>query len=88
MKIDPENFTTIHARMDFILHEDFADNIPLPPMDGATVLAGFLRPWRRLKEMMRASPMLALVGLLVAWRIFPYVFGPVFYGIVLGALFG
>jgi Zn-dependent protease len=61
--------------------------LPLPPMDGATVLAGFLRPWRKLRETMRANPMLALLGLLVAWRIFPLVFRPV-YRIALGALFG
>jgi len=62
--------------------------LPLPPMDGASVLAGFLRPWRRLREMMRASPMLALLGLLVAWRIFPYLFGPLYYNLVLSLLFG
>jgi Zn-dependent protease len=62
--------------------------LPFPPMDGASVLSGFLRPMRRLREMMRASPMVALLGLLVAWRIFPYLFGPVYYGLILGWLFG
>jgi Zn-dependent protease len=62
--------------------------LPLPPMDGASVLAGFLQPWRRLRETMRANPMLALLGLLVAWRIFPYLFGPLYYYLVLHLLFG
>ena len=62
--------------------------LPLPPMDGATVLAGFLAPVRRMREMMRASPMVGLLGLLLAWRIFPYLFGPVYYDLVLGWLFG
>jgi Zn-dependent protease len=65
----------------------FFNLLPLPPMDGASVLAGFFRPWRRLREAMRASPMLALVGLLLAWRIFPYVFWPIFE-VVLALLFG
>jgi Zn-dependent protease len=62
--------------------------LPLPPMDGATVLAGYVPPMRRLRDMMRASPMVALLGLLVAWRVFPYLFGPLYYGLILGWLFG
>lgn len=64
----------------------FFNLLPLPPMDGASVLAGFLAPARRLRERMRGSPMLGLLGLLIAWQVFPYVFGPV-YGFVLSWLF-
>jgi Zn-dependent protease len=61
--------------------------LPLPPMDGASVLAGFLQPWRRLREAMRGNPMLSLLGLLVAWRFFHYLFSPL-YRFVLNLLFG
>ena len=62
--------------------------LPIPPMDGASVLAGFLRPWRRLREMMRGSPMLGLLGLLVAWQIFRFLFGPLYSILVMNLLFG
>jgi Zn-dependent protease len=64
----------------------FFNLLPLPPMDGASVLAGFFAPMRRLRERMRGSPMLGLLGLLIAWQIFPYVFSPV-YGFLLVWLF-
>ena len=64
----------------------FFNLLPLPPMDGASVLAGFLAPFRRFRERMRGNPMLALLGLLLAWQVFPFVFNPV-YGLVLGWLF-
>ncbi len=51
--------------------------IPLPPMDGASVLAGFFAPLRGLKDRLRASPMASLAGLAAAWFLFPYAFGPV-----------
>jgi Zn-dependent protease len=52
---------------------------PLPPLDGSSVLMGFLpdRPaaaFRRLSW----SPQFSLVGLLVAWQLFPYVARPLF----------
>ena len=51
--------------------------IPLPPMDGASVLAGFFGPARRLREHLGASPFASLAGLLVAWTLFPRLYGPV-----------
>jgi Zn-dependent protease len=57
--------------------------LPIPPMDGASVLAGFVPPWRRLRETMRTNPMLALLGLIVAWQIFRIVFGPLYYILVM-----
>ena len=51
--------------------------IPLPPMDGASVLAGFVPPLRELKDRLRGSPLASLAGLVLAWTLFPYVFHPV-----------
>jgi len=60
--------------------------LPLPPMDGASVLAGLFEPFRRLRDRMRANPMSALIGLVIAWYGFGYLFGPV-YGTVLRWLY-
>ena len=51
--------------------------IPLPPLDGASVLAGFFEPARRMTDWLRGSPMGGWIGILAAWMIFPYVFLPV-----------
>ncbi|MBZ5640497.1 MAG: site-2 protease family protein [Acidobacteriia bacterium] len=51
--------------------------IPLPPMDGASVLAGIVAPARELMDRLRRSPMASLAGLAAAWFLFPYAFGPV-----------
>jgi len=77
-------FCSVLLSLNIILF--FFNLLPLPPMDGAAVLAGFSAPVRRLRERLRGNPMLALLGLLVAWRLFPYVFNPV-YGLVLSWLF-
>jgi Zn-dependent protease len=53
--------------------------IPLPPLDGASVLGLLLPPqlsWR-MREV-TATPMFQIVGLLVAWRIFPMMARPLF----------
>jgi len=77
-------FCSVLLSLNLILF--FFNLLPLPPMDGASVLAGLFAPMRRLHERMRGSPMLGLLGLLVAWQVFPYVFYPV-YGLVLSWLF-
>jgi len=51
--------------------------IPLPPMDGASILAGFFSPARRLLEQMTATPFGSLAGLFVAWWMFPRILDPV-----------
>jgi Zn-dependent protease len=53
--------------------------LPLPPMDGSGVLQLFLPEdvSRRWQLTMR-HPMLGLLGLLVAWKFFGYLFRPVF----------
>jgi Zn-dependent protease len=53
--------------------------LPLPPMDGASVLGGVLPPARRLRDTLRESPMAALGGLVLAWVIFPSVFRPIWW---------
>jgi Zn-dependent protease len=51
--------------------------MPFPPLDGAAVLGGIAPPVRALYQKMRAYPAMAFVGLIVAWRISPYVVWPV-----------
>lgn len=57
--------------------------IPLPPLDGASVIVVFLPPGasHHLRELSR-TPLFQIVGLLVAWRVFPAIVGPLF-GLIL-----
>lgn len=51
--------------------------IPLPPLDGAAVVEGFgPSAIRRFYDVMRSNPMYQLLGLLISWRIFPYIAEP------------
>jgi Zn-dependent protease len=53
--------------------------IPLPPLDGAGVVQGlFPDSLGRLLANLAGTPMFAMLGLLVAWRVFDHVFGPAF----------
>jgi Zn-dependent protease len=53
--------------------------LPLPPLDGAGIAEGaFPQRIGPLYERMRQVPILQLVGLLVAWNIFPYISRPAF----------
>jgi Zn-dependent protease len=58
----------------------FAFNLlPLPPMDGASALAIVLPEATALRVMdFLRQPMVGLIGLLIAWRIFGYLFSPIF----------
>jgi Zn-dependent protease len=53
--------------------------IPLPPLDGASVIGLFIPESAayRIRELSH-TPMFQVVGLLVAWRIFPAIVGPLF----------
>ncbi len=53
--------------------------IPLPPLDGSAVLALVL-PERQALQMQQyaAQPWLQLVGLAIAWKVFPVISGPLF----------
>ncbi|RMG45387.1 MAG: hypothetical protein D6718_07475 [Acidobacteria bacterium] len=58
--------------------------IPLPPLDGATVLEGLGgRAGAALMAAARSAPMAALFGLLVAWRLFDLL-APGLFRLVLG----
>ena len=60
--------------------------IPLPPMDGASVLSGLVPAARRLRERLGANPMLGLIGLVLAWRVFPSLLWPI-YAVLVGWLY-
>jgi Zn-dependent protease len=53
--------------------------LPLPPLDGSAVLPAVLpeRHAFRLREL-SANPMMSMVGLLIAWQVFPKVTNPLF----------
>jgi Zn-dependent protease len=53
--------------------------IPLPPLDGAGVLGGlFPVSAGRVMESLSRNPMMSIVGLMIAWRIFDYLYHPAF----------
>jgi Zn-dependent protease len=54
--------------------------LPLPPLDGSAVLALLLgaKGGERYRDLLAGQPALSLVGLVVAWRLFPPVFDVVF----------
>jgi Zn-dependent protease len=53
--------------------------IPLPPLDGATVIGLVLPEAAALKvRELSHSPMFQMMGLLVAWYVFPLIVGPLF----------
>jgi Zn-dependent protease len=60
--------------------------IPLPPLDGAGVLQGLMpgTVGHGLSQV-ASNPMFMMLGLLVAWRVFDFVFPPAFL-VVLGLL--
>jgi Zn-dependent protease len=58
----------------------FAFNLlPLPPLDGSAVLNGILpeRHASSLREF-QSNSMMSMIGLIVAWRVFPMITGPLF----------
>lgn len=60
--------------------------VPLPPLDGSGVLHGlFPGSLGRLIDTLSANPMMSLLGLVLAWQVFPPISRPVFR-IVLGLL--
>ncbi len=53
--------------------------LPLPPLDGASILEGFGgQTIRNAMRSFRALPIAGFVGLLVAWNIFPHLAKPVY----------
>ena len=53
--------------------------LPLPPLDGAAIFEGILpeRHSQKLQEL-QSNAMMSMVGLLIAWRVFPLVTAPLF----------
>ena len=51
--------------------------LPIPPMDGASILSGLFARARELRERIRSTPMAGMMGLVVAWLLFPHLLGPV-----------
>jgi Zn-dependent protease len=56
---------------------------PVPPLDGASVVAGFGEWGRTYRDTLRSS--FSFIGIVVAWVLFPRVFAP-FYGFVVSML--
>jgi Zn-dependent protease len=54
--------------------------IPLPPLDGSGVILLFMNEQtaNRYQRMLWSSPMMAMIGMLVAWRLIDSVFFPIF----------
>jgi Zn-dependent protease len=52
--------------------------LPVPPLDGSAILPMFMSDGmaRRYREFLH-QPMFSLLGLLLAWKVFPYLFEPV-----------
>jgi Zn-dependent protease len=61
--------------------------LPLPPLDGSSIVPMALSEGaaRRYQEFLH-QPMFSLLGLLVAWKLFPYLFFPLF-GVALDLLY-
>ena len=60
--------------------------LPLPPLDGAAVLGLFVPEAQMVHlKSITSQPWAQLVGLLIAWKVFPYLTGPIF-GILLRVL--
>lgn len=63
--------------------------VPVPPLDGAGVLEGFFPGvFGSVYEYLRQIPILQLVGLLVAWNVFPILYRPALifvYGLILSS---
>jgi len=55
----------------------FFNLLPLPPFDGSAIIPAFLSDSaaQRYREFLH-QPFMSLLGLLVAWRIFPLIFSP------------
>ncbi len=56
----------------------FAFNLlPLPPLDGSAILPALMSPETAARyNAFLHQPMISLLGLLVAWRVFPYILRP------------
>jgi Zn-dependent protease len=51
--------------------------IPVPPLDGASVLAGLFAPARRLRDDLLSSGLGGMIGILIAWVVIRRLWNPV-----------
>lgn len=53
--------------------------LPLPPLDGSAILPAFMgdAAAERYRALLQ-QPMMSLLGLLLAWQVFPYVYDPLY----------
>ena len=56
--------------------------IPLPPLDGASVVGLFVPAFPRRMRELSTNPMFSMIGLLIAWRVFPLIVRPLFSFVV------
>jgi Zn-dependent protease len=58
--------------------------LPFPPLDGSGALPLVLSPaaTRRYQDFIWGNPALGLLGFFLAWKLFPIVFNPVFFGVI------
>jgi Zn-dependent protease len=58
--------------------------LPFPPLDGAGALPLVLSPraTRRFQDTVWGNPVISLIGILIAWQVFPRIFEPIFFGAV------
>jgi Zn-dependent protease len=62
--------------------------VPLPPLDGSAVLPAFMSNETAARyNTLLHQPMVSLLGLLLAWKVFPYVFPPIL-SVALNLLYG
>lgn len=61
--------------------------LPLPPLDGASVLEGLSPKAGVFYGRVRSTPAFGFLGLVIAWHVFPYVVDPALY-FVYSALYG
>jgi Zn-dependent protease len=55
--------------------------LPLPPLDGSAAVPLFLSSdstWK-YQDFLRRNAGLSWIGIIIAWQVFPYIFGPVFH---------
>jgi Zn-dependent protease len=62
--------------------------LPFPPLDGISVVAGILPPVRAIHQRLRSVPAIGIVGVILAWRVSPYIIGPVLRAAVRALLYG
>lgn len=66
----------------------FFNLLPLPPLDGSAMLPALMSNENAARyNALLHQPMISLLGLLLAWRVFPYVFQPIL-SFALGLLYG